>query len=199
MPDPLAGIPADELFGRGIRFAQDGDLWRAEQYLVASMERGKPRNEVVPTLVQICIALQRFSAALHYAEPVILEQPEHWQLRRVVGSLYHGLGRVEEAREAFHLVLQTEPNDPMTHYFLGMLYVEDLSDVQTGDPLLARYIELSPEGQHAAEVRALLRRLRAPRSTIQRIETSDVPPVPEAAAIEETSAETSPTPEETSP
>ena len=122
MPDPLADVSADELFGSGIGFARAGDLWRAEQYLVASMEKGKPRG----------------------------------------------------------LVLRTAPNDPMTHYFLGMLYVEDLSDIPAGDPLLARYVELAPEGQHAPEVRALLRRLRSPRSSIERID-SDAVPSPEAS------------------
>lgn len=188
MPDPLADISADELFGTGIGFARSGDLWRAEQYLVASMEKGKPRGEVVPTLVQICIALQRFSAALNYAEPVVRDEPDHWRLRRVVGSLYHGLGRLEDARETFHLVLRTAPNDPMTHYFLGMLYVEDLSDVSTGDPLLARYVELAPDGQHAPEVRALLRRLRAPRSSIERIDSNDVPSVQTASPSETNTA-----------
>jgi Flp pilus assembly protein TadD len=185
MPDPLAGISADELFGRGIGFARNGDLWRAEQYLVASMEKGKPRGEVVPTLVQICIALQRFSAALSYAEPVVRDEPDHWRLRRVVASLYHGLGRLEDARDAFHTVLRAAPNDPMTHYFLGMLYVEDLSDVATGDPLLARYVELAPEGQHAPEVRALLRRLRTPRSSIERIDSDDVPSVEPSVPVTE--------------
>lgn len=206
MPDPLADISADELFGTGIEFARNGDLWRAEQYLVASMEKGKPRGEVVPTLVQICIALQRFSAALNYAEPVVRDEPDHWRLRRVVGSLYHGLGRLEEAREAFHLVLRTAPNDPMTHYFLGMLYVEDLSDVSAGDPLLTRYVELAPDGQHVPEVRALLRRLRAPRSSIERIDSNDVPSTDAAVVPSDAPPAVSPaqpsgeqTPEETRP
>lgn len=187
MPDPLAGISADDLFGRGIAFAQSGDLWRAEQYLVASMEKGKPRGEVVPTLVQLCIALQRFSAALNYAEPVIRDEPDHWRLRRIVGSLYHGLGRLEDAREAFHTVLRTAPDDPMTHYFLGMLYVEDLSDIPSGDVLLARYVELAPEGEHAPEVRALLRRIRTQGSSIERIDSNDVPS-PQTVSPSETSA-----------
>ncbi len=195
MPDPLAEVSAEELYEQGLALGRAGDLQRAEQYLVASMEKGKDRREVVPMIARICITMNRFSAALAYVEPVLADYPESWTLRRLVGTLREGLGEHVEARRQYLRVLESEPNDPVTHYFLAMSYLESSRSQQEATRYMERYLELAPEGRHAREVRELLNEpVAVPEPTVQRIQrierieqdapTSDVTEGADGAPVE---------------
>jgi len=156
MPDPLADTEARELFDAGVRLEQGGDMIRAEQYFVAAVGRGYPEAEVVPHLVRVCIASSRLNSALSHAEPYLRAHPEDWSLRLVVANIRAGLGDYAQARIELERVIRDRPQEAMAHYTLGVLLRDDLDAPEEAWPHFERYLELAPEGHHAAEVRAAL-------------------------------------------
>ncbi len=186
MPDPIADVEGQELYDAGMRLARTGDLLRAEQYVKGAMERGFPVERALPSLLKICVAASRLNAALRYAEPHLRDHPEDYRLRTLVASIHLGLGNVDDAETHLREVIEHAPSDPPAYYLLGMLHREEHDDPAAGDAYLRRYLELSPNGVHAAEVRNMLR----PREPIRRIEHIIDRPAP----IE---AEPEPTPEST--
>jgi Flp pilus assembly protein TadD len=183
MPDPLDGVAADELYGHGAALALQGDTVRAEQYVVAAIERGFSVAEALPLLIEVCVASNRLSSALSHAEPHLREHPEQWPLRHVIGTLYLGLGRIDDAQRELERVVAEAPDAPMPRFNLGMLLYEHRDDREAARPHLERYLELAPQGRHASEVRSVL----ASRP-VQRIERLDVEALPEPAPVVEITA-----------
>lgn len=157
MPDPLADVEAEELYAHGAALAQQGDSMRAEQYIVAAVERGFSVEEALPLLIQVCVASDRLSSALSHAEPHLRQHPNRWPLRHVVGTLYLGLGRVDDAQRELERVVEQAPDAAMPRFHLGMLLYENRGDREAARPHLERYLELEPDGRHVAEARSVLR------------------------------------------
>lgn len=176
MPDPLADVEGEELYAHGAALAQQGDSMRAEQYIVAAVERGFSVDEALPLLIQVCVASDRLSSALSHAEPHLRQHPDRWPLRHVVGTLYLGLGRVDDAQRELERVVDQAPNAAMPRFHLGMLLYENRGDREAARPHLERYLELDPEGAHAAEARSVLTTRDVRR--IERIEPIDGGPTP---------------------
>lgn len=194
MPDPIANVEGQELYDRGMYLAQTGDLLRAEQYVKGAMERGFPVERALPSLLKICVAASRLNQALSYAEPHLRDHPEDFRLRTLVASIHLGLGNVDDAEAHLTEVIEHAPTDPPAYYLLGMLHREEHDDPAAGDAYLRRYLELSPNGVHAAEVRNVLR----PREPIRRIEhIIDRPPEPPMEAEPDPTPESTPTEEAT--
>jgi tetratricopeptide (TPR) repeat protein len=196
MPDPIADVEGQELYDTGLRLARTGDLLRAEQYVKAAMERGYPEERALPSLLKICVAASRLNAALQYAEPHLRDHPANHRLRTLVASIHLGLGNVDDAETHLSEVIEAAPANAPAYYLMGMLRREEHGDTAGSEPYLRRYLELAPNGVHAAEVRNMLR----PREPIRRIEhIIDRPAEPE---VPEESAEPEPTepePEEATP
>ena len=189
MPDPIGDIPGEDLYVQGIRLARTGDLLRGEQYVWAAIERGYPTKRALPALLKICIAASRLNAALRYSEPYLEKHPDDHRLRTIVASIHLGLGNIEDAEKHLREAIEDGPEEAPAYYLMGMLQREELGDPAAGDPYLERYLELAPNGVHAAEVRGLLRR-RAPIRRIEHIIESPAQPVdageaPGAPAAEE--------------
>lgn len=149
--DPVSEVPAAELFQRGAQLGQSGDFVRAEQYLVAAMARGYPEDEAMPLLLRVCIASSRLQAALSYAEPYLERNPDAWPLRHLVASLHLALGHAERARDELMRVIQTAPDQAEPYYLLALVLRDGLGEPEQAAPLLARYLELAPDGPHARE------------------------------------------------
>ena len=150
-PDPLDQVEAQELFRRGQQLAQMGDYVRAEQYLVAAMERGVTEAQVMPELMEVCVQSSRYSAALSYAEPYLAGHPEDWRLRQLVASILMGLGRPNDAVRELERVVISAPQEPLPYFLLGVIQRDHLSAPEVARERFIRYLELSPEGPHAAE------------------------------------------------
>lgn len=168
MPDPLSDVEAEDLYAHGAALAQQGDSIRAEQYVVAAVERGFPTAEALPLLIEVCVASDRLSSALSYAEPFLRDHPTQWPLRHVVGTLYLGLGRVDDAQRELERVVSEAPDAAMPRYHLGMLLYEDRGDRSAALPHLERYLALAPGGSHVGEVRSIL--ASRPVQRIERLE-----------------------------
>lgn len=150
--DPLDGISAEELYRRGVALGEVGDYIRAEQYINAAIERGYPEEEAMPALMQACVAASRLAAALQYAEPYLSRHPAHWSLRLLVASIHMGLAHHERARDELQQVLRDAPEEPPTaHYFLGVLFRDELADMDVAREHFRRYLALAPDGSHREE------------------------------------------------
>ncbi|MCZ7677461.1 MAG: tetratricopeptide repeat protein [Sandaracinaceae bacterium] len=153
-PDPLDSISAEELFQRGVMLGQGGDYVRAEQYIVAAIDRGFPEEQAMPALMHACVASSRLSAALTYAEPYLSRHPGQWPLRLLVASIHMGLEEPDRARAELERVLRDAPADqepPEAHYFLGVLHRDGGGDVETAREHFRRYLALAPDGRHRDE------------------------------------------------
>jgi len=179
MPDPIADVEGQQLFDAGMRLARTGDLLRAEQYVKGAMERGFPVERALPTLLKICVAASRLNAALRYAEPHLRDHPMDYRLRTLVASIHLGLGNLDDAEVHLEEVIEHAPSDAPAYYLLGMLHREQYGDPLAGEAYLERYLELAPNGAHAAEVRNMLRR-RAPTRRIEHIINRPAEPPVEA-------------------
>ena len=166
-PDPLADADADQLYEHGLGMAQRGDLIRAEQYILAAIEKGFDRREALPSLLRVCVASERYAIALRHARPYLREHPEDWSLRYLVATLHIAVGSDDVARVELEKVIRDAPEQPVPYYTLGMLHREQHSDMDAARQYLERYVELAPEGDHADEVRDML------RPPVQRVERLD--------------------------
>lgn len=153
---PLASVSAEQLYELGVAYARRGDMVRAEQYISSAKDRGYSEAETVTWLVRISVASARYNSALGYAEPYLRRHPDDWSLRFLIGNIHDALGDSERAKQEFERVVREAPNEALPHYRLGILYADSFKQYDAAIPHFRRYLELAPEGRHAAEVRSLL-------------------------------------------
>lgn len=146
----------DKLVAKGKAFAELGDNSRAEQYLAAALDRGADPRVVLPLLVRVCIAEQRYRVAIDYAEPQLRRQPGDYRLRFVVASLYQSIGDVAAARRELQRVVDSKPDHADAHFAIGVLFRDEDKDPAAADPHFREYLRLKPDGPHAPEARAAL-------------------------------------------
>lgn len=145
-----------KLIARGRAFASVGDFTRAEQYLAAALEGGAEPQEVLPTLIKVCVAEKRYRVAIDYAEPVLKKRPKDHRLRFVVASLYAAIGEARIAREHMLLVVEEHPDNAEVHYALAVLLKSEEGDLVTADHHFREYLRIKPQGPHAEEARGSL-------------------------------------------
>jgi tetratricopeptide (TPR) repeat protein len=148
----------EKLFARGRAFAMVGDFTRAEQYLAAALAKGAPSKSVLPLLLKVCIAEQRYRVAISYAETELKKAPRNNPLRFVVASLYATIGDTKVAREQMERVIESDPDDASVRYALAVLLRDDERDVGSADAHFRAYLRLDPKGPHAEEARGSLLR-----------------------------------------
>ncbi len=180
MPDPLEGVEAERLFRHGLGMADRGDLLRGEQYIVAAIERGYPVEDALPHLLDVCVRAERYPEALRHAEPFLRSHPDRWALRYVVATLHMGLGHRERARAELERVIHDAPEAPQPYFTLGMLHRDFLDDPEGARQYFTRYLELAPDGDHAAEVRSWMDYSEQP--SITRLPSHEEPPAPSSPA-----------------
>jgi regulator of sirC expression with transglutaminase-like and TPR domain len=93
---------------------------------------------------------------LAHAADYLRDHPSNWSLRFVVASIHEALGDVASARLELERVVETEPEMPLPHYRLAMLYRNREADRGRARVHLEAYLRLTPKGPHAAEVRSAL-------------------------------------------
>ncbi len=152
--DPMANVTPQQLYTAGMQLARAGDLVRAEQYLVASMQRGAPEARVMPQLVSVCVQASRFRAAVGYANPYLEAHPHDWRLRYLVGTILAGLDEYQSARRHIERVLVENDTHAEAHYLLATMLRERFNDPTGADVHYRRYVEIEPTGAHVEEARA---------------------------------------------
>jgi tetratricopeptide (TPR) repeat protein len=147
---------ARSLLDTGRALAAQGDSLRAEQYLRAALTGGAPADEVVPLLISVCVASQRYRAAVADARSYLQLHPGASRLRFVLASLLAGLGDYPAAVDELTALVSREPSHVLGHYALGVLYRDRLRHAERADQEFRVYLALAPSGAHAEEARASL-------------------------------------------
>jgi tetratricopeptide (TPR) repeat protein len=144
-----------ELKERGLSLAAAGEDVRAEQYFAGALESGGDVDEILPLLLRVCVASERYEAALAYAERYQPAPGENLELDMVLAALQLGLGQIERARKNLEQIL-SQKKLPQAHYMLGELYGNSLQDYGAADLHYREYLALAPDGAHAAQARRSL-------------------------------------------
>lgn len=157
-PHPSASSNAtpQSLYQRGVRWAQRGDMVRAEQYMALAVRAGYPRERALVAIVEACLASSRLRAALTHAEPHLRKHPDAWQVRLLVAAVHAALGRHERAAADLRGVTAVRPDAVDAHHQLAVLLDEQLGDEAGARASFTAYLVHAPEGDHAAEARAWL-------------------------------------------
>lgn len=147
---------ARSLLETGRALAAHGDALRAEQYLRAALEGGASTRDVLPLLISVCIASQRYRAAIADARLFLRDHPGASRLRFVLASLLAGIGDFPSAVDELNRLVSSEPEHELGHYALGVLYRDRLRHAERADHEFRAYLQLAPSGPHAEEARASL-------------------------------------------
>ncbi len=148
----------EKLVLRGQAFAKVGDRTRAEQYFAAALDRGANPEEVLPLLLRVCVADERYRAALAYGERWLTRRPNDAKLRFVVASLYASIGEIPEAKKHLEVTVSEAPDNADAHYALAVIFRDDDRDPVAADEHFREYLRLKPAGPHADEARGSLLR-----------------------------------------
>lgn len=135
-----------------------GETLLAEQYFVSAWTRGAATREVLPGLLTICLRDQRHSAALHYVDRALREEPGEPRLIELAALLEYDIGRRESALYRLRELAETQALPTQLLYFLGELEA-DFGDPSSARVALEAYLEAVPGGAHRLSARRLLARL----------------------------------------
>jgi tetratricopeptide (TPR) repeat protein len=158
--DPIASVAASELRAQGLGFARRGDLVRAQQYLSASMAKGFDEGVIVPEIVKVCIASSRLRAALAFAEPYLMRNPEDAGMQYVVGTIHMALGNLQEASAHLDGALRAGSLGEDALFSLALV-AEQRGDHEIVRTNLERYLSGSPRGRYASRAKSMLAKLGA--------------------------------------
>lgn len=132
-----------------------GETLLAEQYFVTAWRQGTPGRRVLPALLGICLRNHRQSAALHYVDRALLEEPAEPRLLELAAVLEYDIGRKESALFRLRELWAAEELPGRLWYLLGELEAE-LGDRNAARVALRRYLESAPHGRHRLAARRLL-------------------------------------------
>lgn len=135
-----------------------GDTTRAEEYYVSALKAGADPHLVISKLLVVCVADQRFPAAIEYAEQYLYRRPNDLDIAFAAASLHAAVGEVPRARELFERVLQGQPDRADAHYALASLLRAEGEDLELADQHDLAYLKLNPSGPFAETARARLSR-----------------------------------------
>lgn len=146
----------DKLVERGKLFAQVGDYNRAAQYFSAALDNGADTKKVLPLLMQMYVASQRYRVAIQVGKQYLQKDPDNYHLRYLVGTLDAAVGDTAQAQKQFEQVLVTDPKHAQAQYALAVLLRDSDDDWVKADYHFRQYLKLEPNGPHAEEARASL-------------------------------------------
>jgi len=149
---------AAELLKKAEASVSVGDTTRAEQYYVASLKAGADPHVIVSKLLVVCVADQRYPAAIEYAEQYLYRRPGDLDIAFAAASLHAAVGEGPRARELLERVLKERPNWPEPHYALASVLRAEGEALDLADQHDLAYLKLSPKGPFAETARARLSR-----------------------------------------
>lgn len=147
-----------ELFRKGEASAAVGDLTRAEQYYMASLKAGGDAKRITERLLLVCVADQRYPAALEYANQHLYHHPRDVDVKFAAASIHAALGDTLSARWLLEEVVKARPDWSEAHYALATVLREQGEALDHAEIHDLAYLRLSPEGPLAEQVKERLRR-----------------------------------------
>jgi predicted Zn-dependent protease len=161
-PDPnasplekkLAANPndAEVNFQLGEDAESHGDLLRAEQYYLRAEALKYDSDKVVPRIIRVLTTAHRYGEALDRCERRLSVKPGDRSTRYVEAALLVALDRPHEAERDLNAMIAEQPKDPEPYLALGRIY-KDAKDGERAKQMFHKYLELAPDGEHAAQVR----------------------------------------------
>jgi len=155
---PAQPPPAEQLLEHALFLAASGDDFAAEQYLSAALSAGHPPDRVARELVRVCVQGGRLERALSHARSYVERHPEDWIFHHVVATIEFAKGDAPAARSEVEYVLAEHPEHAESHFLRGIILRDEYADMRGARRALERYLTLAPDGEHASEVRAWVRR-----------------------------------------
>jgi len=155
---PLERKLAENPNDREVNFAlggdaeSHGDLLRAEQYYRRAEALGMPAEQIVPRIIRVLIAAHRYDEALDRCHRRLEQKPDDRATRFVEAALLVALERPKEAERDLHALIESQPKDPEGYLALGRLYQDERKSDRAKE-MFHKYLELAPNGEHAAQVR----------------------------------------------
>lgn len=121
----------------------------------------EPVAEVVDVSEPLADGVRAYQAgeyqkAVAVLEQVVADEPTSLQGWLVLGQARYDAGNTAGAKEAAARVLELDPKNAKVHLLLATI-AHDASDKVTMRAEVEKYLELAPNGEHAAEAKALLR------------------------------------------
>jgi tetratricopeptide (TPR) repeat protein len=147
---------AEALIAQADSFGARGDYLRAEQYLNAALAQGADETRLLPLVVRICIADQRYRDAAQYLENHLRRHPTDRAAGFLLASVHFSLGHVELARKELAALVAADPSRADAHYALAVLLRDEAGDLADANRHFREYLRLNPKGAHAEEARGSL-------------------------------------------
>jgi predicted Zn-dependent protease len=161
-PDPnasplekkLAANPNDAAvnFQLGEDAESHGDLLRAEQYYLRAEALKYDPDLVTPRIIRVLTTAHRYGEALDRCQRRLSIKPNDRATRYVEAALLVALDRPHEAERDLNAMIAEQPKDPEPYLALGRIY-KDAKDGERAKQMFHKYLELAPDGEHAAQVR----------------------------------------------
>jgi tetratricopeptide (TPR) repeat protein len=135
---------------------QMGDTLRAQQYLGAALRAGAEESRVLPKLLLLYVSDGQYRVAIEHCEHYLRRHPNDQKVRLLLSTLHTAVGDHEGAITQYERVLSAAPGDAYAHFALASVLHEQGGSSLRADEHFRTYLELAPDGEHAAEARGLL-------------------------------------------
>jgi tetratricopeptide (TPR) repeat protein len=149
---------ATELLKKAEASVSVGDTTRAEEYYVSALKAGADPHLIISQLLVVCVADQRFPAAIEYAEQYLYRRPNDVDIAFAAASLHAAVGEAPRARQLLERVLRQKPESADAHYAFASVLRAGGDELELADQHDLAYLKLSPGGPFAETARARLSR-----------------------------------------
>lgn len=154
-----AGTAIEELWRRGEEALLHNDLDGALQAFNEALSRDEGRARSWNYVGGVHFGRGDWSKALLAFQKALALDSRDVRVCNNVGTVYERLGQFARAEEHYLRATVIAPAYPTSHRNLGVLYATRLGRPDEARRAWQRYLELSPQGPGAAEVRRELERL----------------------------------------
>jgi len=145
-----------QLLASAQRAQQEGDSLRAQQYLLAALQRGADQKRVLPWLLRLYVADGQYRSAIERVHEGLRLRDDDLELRLLLASLYRATELETLAAQQYEEVLQRAPSQARAHFELAMMLHESGSDAARADRHFRAFLALAPDGPEALAARTRL-------------------------------------------
>jgi tetratricopeptide (TPR) repeat protein len=131
----------------------------AEQVLVAASKAHPENPHILFALGELFLQEKKTSEAERVLRQGLQYEPRSWQARFTLGRLYWNSNEIKKAAQQVALALQLNPNFAEAHLLAGNIWLRAGKNPEA-QLEFQEYLRLAPNGQFAAETKAILEKLK---------------------------------------
>lgn len=151
-----------DFIAKGDENLSKGESLRAEQYYALAWQRGENKDQVLPRLLDVCLAGGRLRSALEYVEHGLREDPRDLPLRQLRLTLLLALGHIEDAVGEAHALTREEGVSPDVFFLRATLEAGPLNKPDEACKSFQEYLKRDPAGRYRSTALSYLLRHAAP-------------------------------------